>query len=121
MIIGIAAGGFVLVAIVVVVAVVVCRRSKGGATAKHKAGGGNEGGLELGYNSNPMGQSGQGDGRLKGRPLSVAPTAARPTSAVKSSATSQLPAGWAEVPDAASGHYYYFNSQTGVTQWEPPV
>ena len=28
--------------------------------------------------------------------------------------------GWTEVKDEGSGKSYYYNTQTGVTQWDPP-
>uniref|UniRef100_A0A7S4MY15 WW domain-containing protein n=1 Tax=Prymnesium polylepis TaxID=72548 RepID=A0A7S4MY15_9EUKA len=31
-----------------------------------------------------------------------------------------LPAGWIAGVDEASGHTYYYNEQTGQSQWEPP-
>jgi hypothetical protein len=32
-----------------------------------------------------------------------------------------LPAGWSSAVDPSSGIVYYYNSQTGVTQWERPL
>jgi len=34
---------------------------------------------------------------------------------------SQLPSGWSEAVDPDSGETYYYNEQTGVTQWEHPT
>ncbi len=33
---------------------------------------------------------------------------------------SRLPPGWERVLDPGSGQYYFYNSQLGVTQWDPP-
>jgi len=32
----------------------------------------------------------------------------------------QLPPGWTSGVDQASGQTYYFNEQTGQSQWDPP-
>ena len=83
-----------------------------------------EGGLELGYNDNPMSgtmsgtMSGNGDGRDGRR--SVAPTLARPMSTVRHPGSVQLPDGWGEELDAESGSYYFYNYQSGETRWDPP-
>ena len=36
-------------------------------------------------------------------------------------ATAELAAGWISQVDEQSGHTYYMNSQTGESQWEPPL
>ena len=33
----------------------------------------------------------------------------------------ELPAGWSMGVDEASGATYYYNEQTGQTQWDPPL
>ena len=38
----------------------------------------------------------------------------------ESGTVSNLPDGWSEADDPASGRKYYFNSLTGETAWEPP-
>jgi len=38
-----------------------------------------------------------------------------------SSLAMALPSGWEKVKDTASGDFYYYNKQTGVTQWEAPA
>ena len=46
----------------------------------------------------------------------VAPGAGTPLRA-----TTELAAGWSPVLDEQSGQTYYMNSQTGESQWEPPL
>ena len=45
----------------------------------------------------------------------------RARSSVVSCCQRTLPQGWREVIDEASGKPYYYNSASGVTQWEAPV
>merc|ERR1719163_907713 len=40
---------------------------------------------------------------------------------VAGSVSMALPAGWQEVKDPASGDLYYYNTKTGITQWEAPA
>ena len=63
------------------------------------------------------------------RPLSYGGSASRPPSyalsrgqrsATPLRATPELAAGWVSEVDQASGQTFYFNSQTGESQWEPP-
>jgi hypothetical protein len=37
-----------------------------------------------------------------------------------SSGSSHLPAGWSKLTDPNNGQQYYYNSTTGVSQWEAP-
>lgn len=46
---------------------------------------------------------------------------ALPTAAAATTATTTLPYPWQTVRDPASGHHYYYNAQTGATQWEVPT
>jgi len=41
-------------------------------------------------------------------------------SVTRSSIAAQLAPGWVSAVDPASGSTYYYNEQTGETQWEPP-
>ena len=43
----------------------------------------------------------------------------RPVS-IASTNVSGLPRGWSAVADPASGQTYYFNAESGETQWEVP-
>ena len=109
LIIGAGAGGFVLILVIVVAVAVTCRRNKVAANKKRQFAvrKGPEDGIEMG----------DGDGRSR----STAPEHARPLSIPKHPARSvPLPAGWGEELDAETGTYYYFNTKTGETQWEPP-
>ena len=119
-IIGVSAGGLILMMIIIAAAVVECRRNKEAAEDKlpravGEGEGRNEGGgLEMGYNNNPMDRSNNNDGR----PLSCAPTTPRPKT--PSTPRGALPAGWAATLDMSSGETYYYNEETGETQWEVP-
>ena len=117
LIIGIGAVGLILVTVIIVVACRVRRRDKEGANKPHVMGDEQDGGLELGYNDNPMSGtlSGDGDGRR-----SLAPTHARPVSTIRHPGLVQLPGGWKEELDAESGSYYFYNFQSGETRWDPP-
>jgi hypothetical protein len=109
LIIGAGAGGFVLIMVIVVAVAVTCRRNKVAANKKRQFAvrKSPEDGIEMG----------DGDGRTR----STAPEHARPLSIPKHPARSvPLPAGWGEELDAETGSYYYFNTKTGETQWEPP-
>lgn len=45
-----------------------------------------------------------------------------PSALIASGNTSaSLPFGWQEVPDAATGRSYYWNTQTNLTSWERPA
>ena len=113
MIIGVSAGG--LVVIVAIAILITCLVRKKGAAAKRaqSAQGADPNGLEMGQSyGNPM-----GDGK-KAR-LSYAPTSNRPVSLAQTN-VSGLPLGWSAVADPASGQMYYFNAESGETQWEVP-
>ena len=74
-IVGVSAGGLILMMIIIAAAVIECRRNKEAADTDNLPRtvgptGRNEGGLEMGYNNNPMDHD--------GRPLSCAPTTPRP-------------------------------------------
>ena len=114
MIIGVSAGG--LVVLVAVAILITCLVRKKGAAAK-SAQGADPNGLEMGQSyGNPM-----GDGATL-RPVSYAPRSKRPVSLTQTSAAgvSGLPHGWSAVADPASGHTYYFNAESGETQLEVP-
>ena len=94
---------------VAILGVCIVRRKKSGTS---KRSGGNKNiGVEMGANmNNPMGAD--------GRPLSYAPTTPRPKT--PSTPRGALPAGWAATLDMSSGETYYYNQETGETQWEVP-
>ena len=114
MIIGVSAGG--LVVLVAIAILITCFVRKKGAAAKRaqSAQGADPNGLEMGQSyGNPM-----GDGKKANR-MSYAPTSKRPVSLAQTN-VSGLPRGWSAVADPASGHTYYFNAESGETQWEVP-
>ena len=117
MIIGVSAGGLVvLVAIAILITCLVHKKKKKGAAAKRaqSAQGADPNGLEMGQSyGNPM-----GDGKKEQR-LSYAPTSKRPVSLAQTN-VSGLPRGWSAMADPASGQMYYFNAESGETQWEVP-
>jgi len=107
-IIGIGAGGFVFL-VVLIFSLVACRRRRTGRSAKMVQG--SNANVEMGaYDTNPMNG---------GRPVSRAPNMPRPVS-IASTNVSGLPPGWSAVADPASGQMYYFNAESGETQWEVP-
>ena len=108
-IVGISIGGLVVLIAVAILGVCIVRRKKSGTS---KRSGGNKNiGVEMGANmNNPMGAD--------GRPLSYAPTTPRPKT--PSTPRGALPAGWAATLDMSSGETYYYNQETGETQWEVP-
>ena len=108
-IIGISAGGFVLLVMLLVV-LRTCRRTHN-ATASKTHWSSNAAGVEMGYNTNPMGTD--------GRPVSRPPTVPRPVS-IATPTSGSLPTGWVATVDVGSGDTYYYNEVTGESQWEVP-